>query len=583
MVCEVLFRGEIVRLSQQVNLARMSNAITWDQEALVKEAEHKFASLKRLSTVIKIALVVILTAGAVNLLARMVISSTTGRTIELVAQVVLFLSLTGAYVCTVILLKILPQFRAWQSECHTEYSERLKTGEKMWATASVGFRTQITESRQVEERLQKQIADIAERNAQLQEELDKRKAAEKNLNEQRRELVRSKDVLEVHVQERTQIIQQLQHRYELILNSAGDGICGLDMNGKATFVNPAAARLTGWEVKELVGRSEQQIFGSAAKDGAPNGTKPKDQAFRRKDGTMFLAELNKTPIVENNREMGAVLVFKDITERRKSEEALAQKADELARSNAELEQFAFVASHDLQEPLRKIQAFGDRLKTRCEKVDLGEGRDYLERMQNAAARMQTLINDLLAFSRVIRSSQPFVPVDLGAVTKEVLNDLEVRIEKGKASVEVGELPTIDADPMQIRQLMQNLLSNALKFQPPDAKPVVKITSRIIPAPPWNQSAAGENGKPAADFSTCEISVQDNGIGFEEKYLEKIFAVFQRLHGRTEYEGTGVGLAVCRRIVDRHGGNITAKSELDKGATFIVTLPVKQTNAPANPK
>jgi PAS domain S-box-containing protein len=563
----------------------MSNAITWDHEALVKEAEHKFASLKRLSTVIKIALVVILSAGAVEVFARLVISSAVGRSIELGAQVALFVSLGAAYVCIVILLKVLAKFRSWQGECQTEWSDRLKTGEKMWATASVGFRTQITEARQVEERLQKQNAELAERNAQLQEELDKRRAAEKNLNQQRRELVRSKDVLEVHVQERTQMIQQLQNRYELILNSAGDGICGLDMNGKATFVNPAAARMTGWEVKELVGRTEQEIFGSksATKDPAPNGTKLKDQAFRKKDGTVFLAELNKTPILENNREMGAVLVFKDITERRKSEEALAQKADELARSNAELEQFAFVASHDLQEPLRKIQAFGDRLKTKCEKVDLGEGRDYLERMQNAAARMQTLINDLLAFSRVIRSSQPFVPVDLGAVTKEVLNDLEVRIEKGKATVEVGELPTIDADPMQVRQLMQNLLSNALKFQPPDAKPVVKITGRVVPAPPWNQPAPGENGKPAADYSTCELSVQDNGIGFEEKYLEKIFAVFQRLHGRTEYEGTGVGLAVCRRIVDRHGGNITAKSELGKGATFIVTLPVKQTNAPAKPK
>lgn len=563
----------------------MSNAITWDNEALKKEAEHKFASLKKLATVVKVALVLILSAGAVNVFARLVILTTVGRSIEFGAQAAIFVCVGTAYVCTAILLKILAKFRAWQTECQTEWSERLKTGERLWATTSVAFRTQIAESRQAEERLQKQVAEIAAQNAQLQDELDKRKTAEKNLKDQRRELVRSKDVLEVHVQERTQVIQQLQHRYELILNSAGDGICGLDMNGKATFVNPAAARLTGWEVRELVGRTEQQIFGSngATKDPASNGTKLKDQAFRRKDGTMFLAELNKTPIIENNREMGAVLVFKDITERRKSEEALAQKADELARSNAELEQFAFVASHDLQEPLRKIQAFGDRLKTKCEKVELGEGRDYLERMQNAAARMQTLINDLLAFSRVIRSSQPFVPVDLGAVTKEVLNDLEVRIEKNKASVEVGELPTIDADPLQIRQLMQNLLSNALKFQPPDAKPVVKISSCIIPAPPWNQPAAGENGKPAADYSTCELSVQDNGIGFEEKYLEKIFAVFQRLHGRTEYEGTGVGLAVCRRIVDRHGGNITAKSELGKGATFIVTLPVKQTNAPANPK
>jgi light-regulated signal transduction histidine kinase (bacteriophytochrome) len=256
-----------------------------------------------------------------------------------------------------------------------------------------------------------------------------------------------------------------------------------------------------------------------------------------------------------------VLVFKDITERKRVDDTLARKAAELARSNAELEQFAFVASHDLQEPLRKIQAFGDRLKVKCESSQSTEIRDYLDRMQNAAARMRTLINDLLAFSRVIRSSEPFVAVDLAVVTKEVLGDLEVRIEKSGAKVEVQALPSIDADPMQMRQLMLNLISNALKFQPPGAVPVVKITSRSLTA------VSGEN--------LCEVSVEDNGIGFDEKYLDKIFAVFQRLHGRSEYEGTGVGLAVCRRIVDRHHGNILAKSQPGKGATFIITLPVNQ--------
>jgi light-regulated signal transduction histidine kinase (bacteriophytochrome) len=182
-------------------------------------------------------------------------------------------------------------------------------------------------------------------------------------------------------------------------------------------------------------------------------------------------------------------------------------------------------------------------------------------MQNAAARMQTLINDLLAFSRVIRASQPFTAVEMKSIIKEVLTDLELRIEKSGARVEVDDLPAIEADPMQMRQLMLNLIGNALKFQAPGATPEVKIYSRMLTAPSGEQ--------------LCEINVQDNGIGFEEQYLEKIFAVFQRLHGRSEYEGTGVGLAICRRITDRHGGTITAKSKLGEGATFIVTLPLRQ--------
>ena len=175
--------------------------------------------------------------------------------------------------------------------------------------------------------------------------------------------------------------------------------------------------------------------------------------------------------------------------------------------------------------------------------------------------MRTLIDDLLAFSRVIRSSEPFVPVDLNTIVKEVLGDLEVRIERTHAQIEVAKLNTIEADPLQIRQLLQNLIGNALKFQPPNGTPAIKIASRNFTA------ASGDE--------VCELTVQDNGIGFDEKYLEKIFAVFQRLHGRNEYEGTGVGLAVCRRIADRHQGTITAHSQPGKGATFVVTLPVRQ--------
>jgi PAS domain S-box-containing protein len=447
------------------------------------------------------------------------------------------------------------------------------------------LRQQAAEYSRLEAELQKATVDIdnrvAERTAalsksyaSLEAELNERKHAERMLAQQAQELGRSKDVLELHVQARTQELQKLQRRYEYILNSAGEGIYGLDLQGKTTFVNPAAAKLTGWKVEDLVGKSEQEIFNCVQPNNTAlmtqNGEPLTDQIFFRKDGSSFPVEYVRTPILEREKMVGAVVIFKDITERKRTEEALARKAAELARSNAELEQFAYVASHDLQEPLRKIQAFGDRLKGKVEAANLQEGRDYLERMQKAAARMQTLINDLLTFSRVISTTQPFVPVDLGAVTKEVLTDLEVRIEQTKAKVEVGTLPSIEADPMQMRQLLQNLIGNALKFQAPNAHPFVKIDAQIVKSP----FAGGADDSP--DAEVCELSVQDNGIGFDEKYSQKIFAMFQRLHGRNEYEGTGVGLAVCRRITDRHGGSIQAKSKPGEGATFIVTLPVHQT-------
>ena len=326
-----------------------------------------------------------------------------------------------------------------------------------------------------------------------------------------------------------------------------------------------------------------EVFGDLARDDVTTVSSlatgvPMNVVLKRKDGGNFDAEFVRSPIYENEGLVGRVVLFKDITERKQSEEALEIKAAELTRSNAELEQFAFVASHDLQEPLRKIRAFGDRLKTKCEATLPEEGADYLGRMQNAAARMQTLINDLLTFSRVISRTEPFVLVDLGQITREVLGDLEVRIEKSGAEVVVGELPKIEADSLQLRQLLQNLIGNALKFQPPNAKPKVEISGRIVAGREGNTPAPLELDQPAASAVPDEppffqLIIKDNGIGFDEKYLDRIFAVFQRLHGRQEYEGTGIGLAVCRRIVDRHKGAITAKSKPGEGATFVVTLPL----------
>jgi PAS domain S-box-containing protein len=253
---------------------------------------------------------------------------------------------------------------------------------------------------------------------------------------------------------------------------------------------------------------------------------------------------------------------------RRSEAELKKFAVRLEASNRELQDFASVASHDLQEPLRKIQAFGDRLRTKHGDA-LGEGgRDYLERMQNAASRMQTLINDLLTFSRVTTKAQPFVKVDLAEVAAGVVSDLEARVERSGGRVEMGEMLTLDADPLQMRQLLQNLIGNALKFHKPGEPPVVKVWCERV-------AAGGAHAAEHAGGELCRVFVKDNGIGFDEKYLDRIFTVFQRLHGRQQYEGTGVGLAVVRRIAERHGGSITAASEPGRGSTFVVTLPASQ--------
>lgn len=229
---------------------------------------------------------------------------------------------------------------------------------------------------------------------------------------------------------------------------------------------------------------------------------------------------------------------------------------ELQRSNQELQDFAYVASHDLQEPLRKIQAFGDILESEYGER-LGDGAEYLTRMHGAATRMSQLIEDLLTFSRVTTSQPAPSEIDLNEVVEDVISDLENRISRTSGRVEVGDLPIVMADSTHMRQLFQNLIANALKFNRDDVPPVVKVTSSVL------DEAGGMN----------EILIEDNGIGFDEKYAERIFGVFQRLHGRGSYEGTGIGLAVCRKIVEQYGGTIVAEGQPGKGSKFIIKFPV----------
>jgi PAS domain S-box-containing protein len=283
---------------------------------------------------------------------------------------------------------------------------------------------------------------------------------------------------------------------------------------------------------------------------------------RKKDGSIIDVEITSHELVFADKRAEIVLV-NDVTERKLADERLKIFNQKLQQSNRELEDFAYVASHDLQEPLRKVQAFSDRLKTKYSEKLEGDGLDYLERMRSAASRMQLLIQDLLSFSRISTKAQPFVAVNLETVTQEVLSDLEVKIEETGATIELKGLPTIDADPMQMRQLMQNLIGNALKFRQKETTPFISISAEPIKS---NGNGLGPQ---------CQISVADNGIGFDEKYTDKIFAVFQRLHGRAEYEGSGVGLSICRKIAERHNGSITAQSIPGDGATFVVILPLTQ--------
>jgi light-regulated signal transduction histidine kinase (bacteriophytochrome) len=287
-----------------------------------------------------------------------------------------------------------------------------------------------------------------------------------------------------------------------------------------------------------------------------------EREYTRSDGTTRIVEIHPILIRDSaGRRIGIRSFLLDVTARKQAERALKHKAEALAHSNAELEQFASIASHDLQEPLRKILAFADRLKIKSADTLNPEGRDYLARMQNAAVRMQNLIHDLLSLSRVASQAHPFAAVDLAEVVRTVLSDLETRLINSGGRVEVGSLPIIVADRGQMAQLLQNLIGNGLKFRKPNEAPVVKVYGEFRNAVPGSSDV-------------CEIVVEDNGIGFDQKYADRIFRVFERLHSRSEFDGTGIGLAICRKIVERHCGSITATSAPGAGAKFPLTLPYR---------
>ena len=362
-----------------------------------------------------------------------------------------------------------------------------------------------------------------------------------------------------------------EEMYRSVVENSLAGIFIVDSSYRYSYVNGEMCKLLGYSQQELIRRDFRTVLTEESlaitEDRYVRRQRGEELPSRyeisvyRKDGERREMELTAAVVKDAGgvpRTMGQMI---DITERKRAEEAMHKYAEELVRSNRELQNFAYVASHDLQEPLRKIQAFSSRLQSK-ESAGLSEqGTNYLVRIEKAAARMQTLIKDLLNFSRVTTHAKPFQTVNLSETIDGVLSDIEVQIQTTSAQIEIDALPTIEADPIQMRQLFQNLISNALKFHNNGQAPVVTVTCNIN-----------------IDENSTSIQVADNGIGFEEKYLDRIFTVFQRLHNRTEFEGTGVGLAVCRRVVERHNGTITAKSTPGQGATFIITLPLQQASS-----
>lgn len=245
---------------------------------------------------------------------------------------------------------------------------------------------------------------------------------------------------------------------------------------------------------------------------------------------------------------------------------LLKNIEQLESTNKELDQFAFMASHDLQEPLRKIRTFSSRIATKYkDKLD-EEGQLYIDKMQSSCERMQNLINDILDFSKITISKELRVKSDINELLNEVLSDMDLQIQEKSAKITIDDLPKIPVYPGLIKPLFQNLLNNALKYSKKNIEPNINITAKI-------ESYLDTQGK-LNGTKYCRIIVQDNGVGFEQQYAEQIFTMFKRLHGNSEYKGTGIGLAICKKIVDEHQGYISAKSSLNQGATFTISLPIE---------
>lgn len=399
-------------------------------------------------------------------------------------------------------------------------------------------------------------SQVYEKTAALNTELGERKRAEKSL--------RDSEAL-----------------YHSLVDTLPISILRKDLQGRVTYGNRGYCDMMGRPLKELLGRTDFDLF---PREMADKFTRDDDKVIttgqmfedveenRLPDGRRLFVHVLKAPVRNAKNEIvGTQVIFWDVTQRKLAEEALAQANVDLARSNRELEQFAYVASHDLQEPLRMVTSYTQLIAKRyADKLD-SSAREFMDFSVGGALRMQRLIQDLLTYSRVGTRGKAPEPVDAGHALDEALANLKLALEELDAEVTRDPLPKVMADGTQLTQLFQNLVGNALKFRGA-AKPRIHVGARRQSAAP---SATHEGKVPAAPREEWHFSVRDNGIGIDPQYFERIFVIFQRLHTHEQYPGTGIGLAICKKIIERHGGRIWVESEPGKGTAFHFTLPAAE--------
>jgi PAS domain S-box-containing protein len=377
------------------------------------------------------------------------------------------------------------------------------------------------------------------------------------------------------IRSREQAVRKSEHKFRVLFENSPDAVFLTSSDGSVAAANPAACNMLGYSEEEIcklglsgvIDPDEPRLSAVLEERQRARRVHARELTAIRKGGERFPVEVDW--IILPAEPVWSFLIMRDITDRKRAEETLRRSHDqlelrvqertaELERINQELQNFTFAASHDLQEPLRKIQTFCDLLVTKYFDSVSEQGRDYIRRMQETATRMRDVLQSLMKYSRLTSKAEPFGRVDLNEIAREVVADLELQIRDAGALVEIGDLPEIEADPGQMRQLFQNLLGNGLKFSREGIQPIVRI----------NADCSSQN-------DICEIHFDDNGIGFKEEYLEGIFKPFHRLHGKDKYGGVGMGLAICSKVIEHHRGTITALSTPGKGSTFIVTLPVKK--------